>query len=541
MWNCVRSLTGADSEYFPDTPRDESPASAAIMSDSSDEEEAVSAHDDKEEKSVDDFLAGGCGSLLGPKKSPCSKLFSRSEISATRMNCLELSNTELDMMVLANLDAHRHSGDGNTGNSRASIDYYFHGRRVCKVMYLFLHAIGPKKYKNLVTHFGEHGLVPRRHGNTRRLAANAISFAKTENVVAFIRHFSTIHALPLPGRMPGQYSGEKVLLLPSNMSKRYVYQQYCCACNEEGEIPVKRRKFENLWKELVPHIACMKPASDLCDTCHGNVTKIMRSANLPESEKSECLKEAERHLMLAKQERELYNMECKKATEEHESSPETASFVHCSFDFAQQVHFPCSPQQVGALYFLKPRKCQLFGVCSEAKGEQVNYLIDENDYIGKGANCAVSLLHHYLENNTSSNQHLLHADNATGQNKNNTVIHYLAWRVLTERNPTIKISFMIVGHTKFSPDRFFRLVKKKYRCTYVSTLDLEQVVKNSSVGGHNIAQPTVNCSTGERYVVWYNWSEHLSKFFRPLPGILKFHHIKFEKSAPGKFCKGVCP
>ena len=124
--------------------------------------------------------------------------------------------------------------------------------------------------------------------------------------------------------------------------------------------------------------------------------------------------------MLAKQERELYNMECMTTTKEHKLSVAAARVVHCSFDFAQHVYFSSSPQQVGSLYFLTPRKCQLFGVCSEAKGEQVNYLIDENDYIGKGANCVVSLLHHYLENYTSTNQHLvLHADNATGQNKNN--------------------------------------------------------------------------------------------------------------------------
>ena len=28
--------------------------------------------------------------------------------------------------------------------------------------------------------------------------------------------------------------------------------------------------------------------------------------------------------------------------------------VHFSFDFAQQIHFPNSPQQVGPLYFLTP-------------------------------------------------------------------------------------------------------------------------------------------------------------------------------------------
>ena len=32
------------------------------------------------------------------------------------------------------------------------------------------------------------------------------------------------------------------------------------------------------------------------------------------------------------------------------------------------------------------------------KHEQVNYLIDEGDYVGKGGNCTISMVHHYLEN-----------------------------------------------------------------------------------------------------------------------------------------------
>lgn len=49
------------------------------------------------------------------------------------------------------------------------------------------------------------------------------------------------------------------------------------------------------------------------------------------------------------------------------------------FDYAQQF----SPQHIGPLYFLTPRICQLFGI---TKGKQVNYLIDESDSVGKGAN-----------------------------------------------------------------------------------------------------------------------------------------------------------
>ena len=112
----------------------------------------------------------------------------------------------------------------------------------------------------------------------------------------------------------------------------------------------------------------------------------MRSANLPESDKTKRLKEAENHLRFAEQEREVYNDECRQAAKELKLGPQLPKVVHYSF---QQIHFPSSPQQVEPLYFLTPQKCQLFGVCSEAKAEQVNYLIDENDYAGKVASFSV--------------------------------------------------------------------------------------------------------------------------------------------------------
>ncbi len=62
--------------------------------------------DEAESTLVDGFMVKGCGCTLGPSKSPCSKPFSREEISSTRINCQEMSTTELDMLVVANLDAH---------------------------------------------------------------------------------------------------------------------------------------------------------------------------------------------------------------------------------------------------------------------------------------------------------------------------------------------------------------------------------------------------------------------------------------------------
>lgn len=96
------------------------------------------------------------------------------------MKCLLPSTTtvclyvyELDMLVLANLDVHHcnessmcTSTQNDEHKARVPTDYYFLGKHVCKGIFVFVHNIGPNKFKNFVVHFEKHGLVPQRHGNT---------------------------------------------------------------------------------------------------------------------------------------------------------------------------------------------------------------------------------------------------------------------------------------------------------------------------------------------------------------------------------------
>lgn len=185
----------------------------------------------------------------------------------------------------------------------------------------------------------------------------------------------------------------------------------------------------------------------------------MRSANLPDGIKSERLLQAQTHLDRAKVQRKDYNSQCKRAADDITLSQALGNpppYNHYSFDFAQQLQYPYNSQQPGELYFRTPRKCGLFGVCCEAKAYQVNYLIDEADDVGKGANCTISLLHNFLQNHNLGEKDLgLSADNCIGQN--NAMMQYITWRVLTGRHRSVCLSFMLVGHTKFSPDRFFWL------------------------------------------------------------------------------------
>ena len=73
------------------------------------------------------------------------------------------------------------------------------------------------------------------------------------------------------------------------------------------------------------------------------------------------------------------------------------------------------------------------------------------------------MLHHFfgIHGLGEENVHL-YMDNCGGQNKNNAMVGYLLWHVLTGLHKNITLSFMVTGHMKFSPDWCFGLLKKRY-------------------------------------------------------------------------------
>ena len=141
------------------------------------------------------------------------------------------------------------------------------------------------------------------------------------------------------------------------------------------------------------------------------------------------------------------------------------------------------------------------------------------------------MLHHFFEHHGLGEKTVhLHADNCGGQNKNAIMVQYLLWRVMTNQHTEVTLSFMIPGHTKFSPDWCFGLLKK-YRWTKVGGLsDLCGVVNDSAAV--NIAQPT-GLEDGSVVVHTYDWQEYFSRFFTKVKGIKKLHHIRFSSSSPG--------
>ena len=149
-------------------------------------------------------------------------------------------------------------------------------------------------------------------------------------------------------------------------------------------------------------------------------------------------------------ERSYYNHCVKEATETAKALAMTAlqsccpnsveTTMHYSFDYAQQVHLPHSPMQPEPIYFLVLRKRALFGINCEALPRQINYCIDEGVCVGNGSSSVISYLHHFFANFSIRERHVtLHCDNCGGQNKNQYMLQYLAWRVMTSRHTSVSL------------------------------------------------------------------------------------------------------
>ena len=108
---------------------------------------------------------------------------------------------------------------------------------------------------------------------------------------------------------------------------------------------------------------------------------------------------------------------------------------------------------------------------------------------------------------------------------------------MTGLNDSISLSFMIVGHTKFTPDSCFGLLKQKFRRTRVETLeDMAKVVRGSAVCN----EVEIVGRDGTVNVPTYDWCSHFAPHLKKVSGIKQYQHFSFVKGSEGMVkCKVV--
>ena len=183
-----------------------------------------------------------------------------------------------------------------------------------------------------------------------------------------------------------------------------------------------------------------------------------------------------------------------------------------------------SPQP-GSTYYLQKLNHNVFGIVNHATTKSAVYLCDER-YGPKNTDHTISYVTHYLGGLSTFVRRLhLFLDNTSSTNKN---WYTMALEMVQQgRMDFIRVSFLIAGHTKFTPDQLFARIAQTYnRSDVFTTEELQAVI--SQHADVVVEDGTVVC----------DWRTTLLKYTK-LPGIRSLHDfIIMKNSATGKVvCK----
>ena len=389
------------------------------------EAEDESEEEDGEITRVRRSLVTGCKCKTG-----CYHQFTQAQIFDHILNVREMDKSEKDLYVMGTQVSSSNDSTNTRRGERKQVhhSYKFDGKIICREVYKIIFDIGEKHLRNLSTHMKRNGTIPRTHGNKGRKPHHAIGFNDIKKVVQFVINFSDENGIPLPAAPHGS-DDIPPIYIHSSFSKKVIHKMYMSSC-EEGQRQVKYSAFAEIWKSCCQHIKIARPQEDVCGTCE-KLRKQSQDA-VGEDNMLEISRKMNDHILAVKRERKVYQDCINEAKQELNGVEVTDQAVtakssdyqnvHYTFDFAQNVLIPHHSRQVGPLYFMSPRKVQIFGVRLDGIPLQLNYLIDEHQSIGPdGANThvpnsVISMLDHTLtQYGLGEKICKLHSDNCGGK------------------------------------------------------------------------------------------------------------------------------
>ncbi|CAG8660094.1 2483_t:CDS:2, partial [Paraglomus brasilianum] len=166
------------------------------------------------------------------------------------------------------------------------------------------------------------GIIPRVHGNTKRIPQRntkvTINYELAKEVRTFVTNYASVNGLPSPGRHLSKVTSA-LIYLPTNENYTTVFEHFQQSMRltfgDEQKI-MSRNSFVRLWKALTPHITFLKPQSDLCTVCEELRYKIAHN-NDPQR-KEDVIKEYSDHLRVARLERDYYQCNITQAQQDTE-------------------------------------------------------------------------------------------------------------------------------------------------------------------------------------------------------------------------------
>ena len=371
-------------------------------------------------------------------------------------------------------DPHHSRKSQQKERERVTYDYSIMSYEVCRTAFTELYSVGRTHLKRLQHLISGKVFFPQPHGNVGRTSCNAFPESVRKYAASFIKNYANVHGLPMPAAPRGR-AQDAPTYLPTSATFVAVHAAYKTA-PENANLPTMGcRSFTGLWLDRCPDIKFMQRRVDVCTHCER--FRAESSAGRSEEGRVKCLSEWQAHIQLAQDERCFYNNCASRAISAEKSGDTPVPYKHLTFDFEENFALPYHARQPGPVYFKVLLRVNDFGVMNKGRQQQRHYLYTEAQCIGAdnakshGPNNVISVLHHYLESTVNSATLHLHCDNCVGQNKNKSVMAYLAWRILVVKEESITASFMVVGHTHCAVDGGLGLAKKKFRASDTETYD----------------------------------------------------------------------
>ena len=100
-------------------------------------------------------------------------------------------------------------------------------------------GIGRTYFENIRNHLINNGLLPRIHGNIKRMpqwkAKMAIDKSVAEVVKNFLENYAEVHGLPSPGRGINRIT-QSVIFLPAEMNYKSVYRDFLASLEKNSNL-----------------------------------------------------------------------------------------------------------------------------------------------------------------------------------------------------------------------------------------------------------------------------------------------------------------